>query len=326
MRATALATLALLCLSGTATAGVDLSKMSLPQAVEFVRDNTHVKGSSFGDQNTWLGPTVYEDIPTDGHPVLAALAGVSNGGGNAIVYLAAITHSDGTAPDVSIVIMLSYSGNSWNFYDTATLPDGTPLPLNVADRQVVDCIGDGCDYSETIIVDLSPAVLAAHLNDNPFQVRIGGRNHSNVFGLTQGYIAGFEAALPGGTPAAEPSSVVFGAGHFPEVSTPQAAPSLTLIGHPGSQSLGVQFNPVPAMMAKLLKAPPRQGVWVMSVTPGLPAAKAGLKVGDVILSFDGKPITSSADLVADVKAVHAGQQVVIAVVQGGVVNTTTVTF
>jgi serine protease Do len=53
------------------------------------------------------------------------------------------------------------------------------------------------------------------------------------------------------------------------------------------------------------------GVIVSAVTPGAPAAKAGLQPQDVIVSVDGKSIKDGDDLVAIVSAKHPGDSVKI---------------
>jgi serine protease Do len=53
------------------------------------------------------------------------------------------------------------------------------------------------------------------------------------------------------------------------------------------------------------------GVIVSSVTPGAPAAKAGLQPQDVIVSVDGKSIKDGDDLVGIVSAKHPGETVKI---------------
>ena len=50
------------------------------------------------------------------------------------------------------------------------------------------------------------------------------------------------------------------------------------------------------------------GATVESITPGLPAADADLKVGDVIRKVDGKPVTSSIDLVVAIRSHVPGRE------------------
>jgi len=56
------------------------------------------------------------------------------------------------------------------------------------------------------------------------------------------------------------------------------------------------------------------GVYVGEVTAGAPAAKAGIKVGDVIVSIAGKPTPTSTDLSSVLARLKPGQTVQVAVV------------
>ncbi len=53
------------------------------------------------------------------------------------------------------------------------------------------------------------------------------------------------------------------------------------------------------------------GALIDDVSPGGAAAAAGLRSGDVVTAFDGKPVTSMSDLVAQVRAQAAGASVTI---------------
>jgi len=54
--------------------------------------------------------------------------------------------------------------------------------------------------------------------------------------------------------------------------------------------IGIQVQTVTAPMAAALKLPVAWGVIVSDLLPDGPAAKTGLKIGDVILAADGKPV------------------------------------
>jgi serine protease Do len=58
------------------------------------------------------------------------------------------------------------------------------------------------------------------------------------------------------------------------------------------------------------------GALVTTVTAGGPAASAGIKVGDVITAFNGKPVKDSAALVASVTSVAPGTSVPVTIVRG----------
>jgi putative serine protease PepD len=68
------------------------------------------------------------------------------------------------------------------------------------------------------------------------------------------------------------------------------------------------------------------GAKITKIVAGSPAAKAGLKVGDVVTSFDGKTITSADELTAVVSAAKAGEKVTVTVKRGGSTQHVTVTL
>jgi putative serine protease PepD len=59
------------------------------------------------------------------------------------------------------------------------------------------------------------------------------------------------------------------------------------------------------------------GAKVSKVVAGSPAAKSGLKAGDVITAFDGQTIRSANDLTAAVSAAKVGEKVTLTVHRGG---------
>ena len=59
------------------------------------------------------------------------------------------------------------------------------------------------------------------------------------------------------------------------------------------------------------------GVRFADVRPGSPAAKAGLKAGDIMTSFDGKPIQNLYDFTYALRAKKPGQEVLVKVIRDG---------
>jgi serine protease Do len=90
--------------------------------------------------------------------------------------------------------------------------------------------------------------------------------------------------------------------------------------------LGVTIQEVSRPLADSfgLKAP--EGALVSAVSPGGPAAKAGLEPGDVILKLDDKPIASSADLPARVAAMKPGTTAQLEVWRKGATKSIAVTL
>jgi serine protease Do len=82
-------------------------------------------------------------------------------------------------------------------------------------------------------------------------------------------------------------------------------------------SLGVTIQPVTEALAKGMSLPDTKGALVGSVVEGSPAMKAGLRAGDVIVEYDGKPIAKSEDLPRLVAGTEIGRAVTVKVMRDG---------
>lgn len=67
-------------------------------------------------------------------------------------------------------------------------------------------------------------------------------------------------------------------------------------GRPIRAWLGVSFRPVDAYVAEAVGLDSARGALVESVVGDSPAAKAGIRSGDIITDFDGKPVDGGSDL------------------------------
>jgi serine protease Do len=81
--------------------------------------------------------------------------------------------------------------------------------------------------------------------------------------------------------------------------------------------LGVGIQPVTGDLADALAVEPRGGVVVTDVYPDTPAAKAGLKSGDVIVRFGDKPVATPQALQLAVERSSIGQDLTIEIVRDG---------
>ena len=88
-----------------------------------------------------------------------------------------------------------------------------------------------------------------------------------------------------------------------EVATPHA-------GRGSGGGYGPDFGSIP----DFTELP--NGVRFADIRPGSPAAKAGLKPGDILTEFDGKPIQNLYDFTYALRASHPGQIVLVKVLRG----------
>jgi hypothetical protein len=82
--------------------------------------------------------------------------------------------------------------------------------------------------------------------------------------------------------------------------------------------LGVQIAPVDAESRTALSIPEgvKEGVVILQAMPDSPAARAGLKRGDVLIRFAGAPVRTPEELIAAVRARAAGEEVGYVLVRG----------
>jgi serine protease Do len=82
-------------------------------------------------------------------------------------------------------------------------------------------------------------------------------------------------------------------------------------------SIGITFQAAQSSAVSRMYGFANGGVMVGSVTPGKPAAKAGIQPNDVIVSCDGAPIKDGDELVAIISAKHPGQTVKLGILRDG---------
>ena len=78
--------------------------------------------------------------------------------------------------------------------------------------------------------------------------------------------------------------------------------------------LGTELN---SELAKAMKVDAQRGAFVSQVMPNSSAAKAGIKAGDVVVSMNGKPISSFAALRAEVGSMPVGSKLTLGLLRDG---------
>jgi serine protease Do len=97
----------------------------------------------------------------------------------------------------------------------------------------------------------------------------------------------------------------------------QLAPQLEEHGHVTRGWLGVSIQKLTPELAESVGAEGTRGALVAGVTPGSPAAKAGVKAGDVITRWDGKAVDEPGALSMLVAGTAIGKTVPVALQRDG---------
>jgi membrane-associated protease RseP (regulator of RpoE activity) len=123
--------------------------------------------------------------------------------------------------------------------------------------------------------------------------------------LAAALLAGPAVAQPKAKPKAPPAA-----------AKPPPASSWSFSFKSGRGRLGVNATDMTEELRDYFGAPKNAGVLVQRVEPGTPAAKAGLKVGDVITRVGGQAVESPSDVSAALADKKAGELVPVTVVRG----------
>jgi serine protease Do len=97
----------------------------------------------------------------------------------------------------------------------------------------------------------------------------------------------------------------------------RVAEQLKTTGHAEHGWLGVTIQPVTQALAESFGMSQSRGALVAQVIPDSPAARGGLKPGDIILNYDSQAIDESADLPALVNATPPGKSVSLKLLRNG---------
>jgi membrane-associated protease RseP (regulator of RpoE activity) len=81
--------------------------------------------------------------------------------------------------------------------------------------------------------------------------------------------------------------------------------------------IGVQVEAMTPELRRFFHAPEDRGLLVARVEPDRPGARAGLRVGDVIVSAAGEPVREPFDLIRRVAAAPAGEAIEFGLLRDG---------
>lgn len=130
-----------------------------------------------------------------------------------------------------------------------------------------------------------------------------------------GRVVGINTAIATGAASSSNAGVGFA---IPIDFAENVADQIIKTGKVKYARLGVQLEPLTADLAKALKVDPEtKGLVAVQVVPGSPAAKAGIKVGDVITSFNGTPTINPGSLRSQVALSAIGKEYDLVLIRHG---------
>ena len=89
--------------------------------------------------------------------------------------------------------------------------------------------------------------------------------------------------------------------------------------------IGVAIQSVTDDTAQALNLPTTDGAYIVEVTKGGPAEKAGVQVGDIVQTLNGAPVKSSTDLTRRIADIKSGEKLALGILRNGKVVSLTVT-
>jgi len=125
---------------------------------------------------------------------------------------------------------------------------------------------------------------------------------------------------------ATPRFARFGAIAVPASTVNRVVDALLKAGHIPQGYLGVGLHPIrlPDALRQTLQRNEKTAAMVVEVEPDGPAHKAGIMIGDLLISFGAHPITRVEDVHAQLAAEAIGKPVVVKLVRGGAAQETSI--
>ena len=105
----------------------------------------------------------------------------------------------------------------------------------------------------------------------------------------------------------------------PVATVHRVANELLEKGHIARGYLGIGLQPValPEHLKNSLSLPAPLGLIALSVEQDGPAGKAGIVIGDIVVAFDGKPVSGTGDVQAVLASGHVGKTLRASILRGG---------
>ena len=200
--------------------------------------------------------------------------------------------------------------------DLSALKLGDSDQLNVGDFVVA--IGNPFGLGQTVTSGIVSALGRSGLNIEGYEdfiqtdASINPGNSGGALINLRGELIGINTAIIG------PSGANVGIGFAVPVNMARGVMTqLVRFGEVRRGRLGIDFESLAPDAATMLKLPTADGALISTVQPDSPAAKAGLRRGDVVLAFNGRPVKSGPDLRNRLGLTPIGENIELTVLRDG---------
>lgn len=223
----------------------------------------------------------------------------------------------GADPDTDIAVV------KIDATDLPTAPLGNSSMLHVGDT--VMAFGNPFQQYFTVTRGIVSALGRASAGPEPLpenfiqtDAAINPGNSGGALVNVSGQVIGIPTFIlsAGGGPGGEGSSLGIGFA-IPINTAKHVMNDLIKTGKVSRGYVGIRPGALDAGLAKEFGVPDTSGVLVQDVEPGTPAAKAGLKNGDVIRTLNGQPAEGPGQFTADITNMNPGTVVTLGIVRNG---------
>jgi S1-C subfamily serine protease len=292
--------------------------------------NVRVTGTT---TSPFFGNQPYEGVgsgviySSDGYIITNAHVVTQNG---TLADTVEVTFSTGEEASATIVATDSFTDIAVIKVDKTGLPAATfATESRPSIGEYAIAIGSPFDYSNSVTLGIVSGLGRSIENAGSIALvdliqtdaAISPGNSGGALVDEEGRVIGINVAyIPPNTAGAE--NIGFA---IPAAIAVTVAEELVTNGRASHAYLGISYVSVTSALQKQYGLSRDTGVLIASLDPEGPAAKAGLREGDIITELDGKPVASETDMILVLRDLEAGDRVPVDLDRGGETVNLTIT-
>ena len=183
---------------------------------------------------------------------------------------------------------------------------------------VVLAIGNPFGVGQTVTMGIISALGRSHLGINTFEnfiqtdAAINPGNSGGALVDSSGHLIGINTAIYSRTPGGASLGIGFA---IPASTAKAVMEQIIETGSVQRGWIGVGVQDMTREIAESFKIPEIRGALISEVFRGTPADRGGVKVGDVLVGVEGKPVTDSGSMLNLIAALKPGSEATLKLVR-----------